>query len=104
MNSINKKFEKFIISEAKKASKEKNIKLHLKEDKQKLHECGCGCDSCEKKEDDFIKIEFEPANSQEFSDNFDKEVIKESKEAKKMSKEMIRMKELLSFNNPLLKI
>ena len=94
MNSVNKKFEKFIISEAKKLSKEKNINLHLKEDKQNIHECGCGCDSCETKEPEFIKIEFEPVSSEEF--------VNESKEAKVLSEELNRMKQLLNFNNPLL--
>ena len=98
MNSINKKFENFIISEAKKLSREKNINLHLKEDKQIIHECDCGCDSCKSEDSEepkFIKIEFEPVSPEEF--------INESKEAKVLSKELDRMKQLLNFNNPLLK-
>jgi hypothetical protein len=95
MNSINKKFEKFIISEAKKLSEKENINLHLKEDKQTMHEFSCGCGSCKHEEPEFIKIEFEPVDSEEF--------IKESKEVKMLSEELDRMKQLLSFNNPLLK-
>ncbi len=95
MNSVNKKFEKFIISETKKFSEKENINLHLKEDKQTIHEFSCECGSCHQEGPEFIKIEFEPVDSEEF--------IKESKEVKMLSEELNRMKQLLSFNNPLLK-
>jgi hypothetical protein len=114
MNPINKKFEKFIISEAKKFSKKENINLHLKEDKQVIHECDCGCDCCNSKklgEPEFIKIEFEAVSPEEFEavspEEFEavspEEFLNESKEAKVLSKELDRMKQLLNFNNPLLK-
>tara|TARA_R110000803_G_scaffold173343_5_gene236088 strand:+ start:16 stop:339 length:324 start_codon:yes stop_codon:yes gene_type:complete len=106
MNPINKKFEKFIISEAKKFSKKENINLHLKEDKQVIHECDCGCDCCNSKklgEPEFIKIEFEAVSPEEFEAVSPEEFLNESKEAKVLSKELDRMKQLLNFNNPLLK-
>ena len=106
MNPINKKFEKFIISEAKKFSKKENINLHLKEDKQVIHECDCGCDCCNSKklgEPEFIKIEFETVSPKEFETVSPEEFLNESKEAKTLSKELDRMKQLLNFNNPLLK-
>lgn len=94
MNFVNKKFESFIISEAKAISKKEKINLHLKEDKQIAHNCECDCIHCNK-EPEFIKIEFETVHPEEF--------IQESKEAKMLSEELDRMKQLLSFNNPLLK-
>jgi hypothetical protein len=85
-------FEKFVISEASKISKD----LHLKEEKQKLHECGCGCGCCSKSnEPEFMQIEFEMVDPKEFSE--------EAQEAKTLSEELSRMKQILSFNNPLLK-
>lgn len=89
-------FEKLIISEAIKISEENKLNLHLKEDKQKLHECSCGCDSCSAEEGpEYQQIEFELVEPDEFA--------KEAEEASMLSEEVKRMKELLSFNNPLLK-
>jgi len=94
MNSVNKKFESFIISEAKKICKKENINLQLKESKEFTNNSESDFEQ-PKKEPEFVKIEFETVNPEEF--------IQESKEAKMLSEELDRMKQLLSFNNPLLK-
>lgn len=97
MKKESSNFEKLIISEALKISRDKKMNLHLKEEKQKLHECSCGCDSCQSRQEEpeYEAIEFELVEPQEFA--------KEAEEASMLSEELKRMKELLSFNNPLLK-
>lgn len=72
--------EKFIISEIKSISKKENLNLQLKEGR---------------KNDVDLESDFEKVEPSEFAE--------EAKEAKVLSEEVTRMKELLNFNNPLLK-
>jgi len=72
--------EKLIISEIKSISKKESLNLQLKEEHEKAVDL----------EKDFEKVE--PS-----------EFAEEAKEAKTLSEEVSRMKELLNFNNPLLK-
>lgn len=96
--------EKLIISEAVKLVKDKKYNLHLKEEKQMLHECNCGCPSCSSKNEtpDYLSIEFETVEPEEFEKE-PEYFAKEAEEASMLSEELKRMKQLLSFNNPFLK-
>lgn len=81
---LNKKdFREFILSETKKVSEEDGLSLVLKES------------SIIEEEDFLSSTEFEKVDPSEFEN--------EVEEAKMLSEELTRMKELLSFNNPLLK-
>tara|TARA_Y100000389_G_C17465994_1_gene525586 strand:- start:1070 stop:1321 length:252 start_codon:yes stop_codon:yes gene_type:complete len=75
-------FKKLIISEVKSISERDNLNLLLKEDIEKVNEVD-------------IENDFEEVNPSDFAE--------ESKKAKNLSEEVTRMKELLDFNNPLLK-
>jgi hypothetical protein len=90
--------EKLIISEATKIIKENKYNLHLKENVQKIHECNCGCNSCDSKPKtpEYLNIEFETVEPYEFA--------KEAEEASMLSEEINRMKQLLNFNNPFFKL
>ena len=98
MKFSEKDFENFILNEVKKISDENGLSLSLKEDVQKLEECGC--DHSENKigaEDRFLSSDnFEEVQPEEF--------LEEATEVKQLSEELSRMKQLLSFNNPLLKL
>jgi len=79
-------FEKLIISEVQSISKDDNLKIQLKEEYQ------------DKYADDSkmnIEKDFEEVKSEEFA--------QEAKKVKTLSEEVSRMKDLLNFNNPLLK-
>ena len=75
-------FKKLIISEVKSISEKNNLNLLLKEDVEKVNELD-------------IENDFEEVNPSEFAE--------EAKKVKNLSEEVTRMKELLDFNNPLLK-
>ena len=79
-------FEKLIISEVQSISKDDNLKIQLKEEYQDKYT-----------DDSKVNIEkdFEEVKSEEFA--------QEAKKVKTLSEEVSRMKDLLNFNNPLLK-
>lgn len=79
-------FEKLIISEVQSISKDDNLKIQLKEEYQDKYA-----------DDSKVNIEkdFEEVKSEEFA--------QEAKKVKTLSEEVSRMKDLLNFNNPLLK-
>lgn len=83
-NKLN--FEKLIISEVKSISKNDNLNIELKEEYQDKY-------------DDTPKVNIE----KDFEEVKPEEFIEESKKAKTLSEEVARMKDLLNFNNPLLK-
>jgi hypothetical protein len=86
MKSNNLDFKEFIISEAKSIAKESGFNIELKENfkSDEVSESKLNI------EDDFEEVNVE-------------ELAKESREAKNLSEEVSRMKDLLNFNNPLLK-
>jgi len=79
-------FKNFIISEAKSIAKDNNFNIELKENLnvQKTNETTLD-----------LKDDFEDVNVED--------MLEDSKKAKNLSEEVSRMKDLLSFNNPLLK-
>jgi hypothetical protein len=83
-NKVN--FEKLIISEAQSIIEDDNLSIQLKEEYQ-----GKSTDITQLN----VEKDFEEVKSEEFA--------KESKKVKNLSEEVARMKELLNFNNPLLK-
>tara|TARA_B100000963_G_C22562894_1_gene642291 strand:+ start:727 stop:978 length:252 start_codon:yes stop_codon:yes gene_type:complete len=75
-------FKSLIISEVKSISERENLNLFLKEEVNEPQSID-------------IDKDFEEVNPMEFAE--------EAKKAKTLSEEVSRMKELLDFNNPLLK-
>jgi hypothetical protein len=86
MKANNLDFKEFIISEAKSIAKDNGFNIELKENfkSDEVSESKLNI------EDDFEDVNVE-------------ELVKESKKAKTLSEEVSRMKDLLNFNNPLLK-
>lgn len=99
MKFTEKEFKDFIINEAKKLiDNEENFSFETKEDNLNNN---CGCEDNltiePNNSNDFDKLEnYEEVNPEEFQE--------EVEEAKNLSEELTRMKQLLSFNNPLLKL
>jgi hypothetical protein len=102
MKFTEKQFKQFIINEAKKLIENENkFSFNLKEEEEndELNECGCDNNNSGMNEPTLTFIssdEFEDVNPEEFQED--------AEEAKQLSEELSRMKELLSFNNPLLKL
>jgi hypothetical protein len=104
MKFTEQEFKKFIISEAKKLiENEDNFSFELKEEEtiqenDNIEECGCDVEQSPEGVGVMVisSDNFEEVNPEEFQE--------EAEEAKQLSEELTRMKQLLNFNNPLLKL